>query len=160
MDWLKQTFFGTSAGTVITESNRFFTINGINVALPTDGNVSSALHWQTASVNGTYNPSSPGINYAGASGGNSSYYAQGTSGNAGAGISINPSYDDYLAIWDSINTGTSSGPGNSGTPTGWSDNYYWTATPSFSGHAAVYLGDATVRDRFDSNIHYVVLQVL
>ncbi|OHC66263.1 MAG: hypothetical protein A2040_09215 [Rhodocyclales bacterium GWA2_65_19] len=46
----------------------------------------------------------------------------------------NPTYDDLLAIWDAHN-----GTGTTGLPSGWQHEYYWSATPSASGHASVHL---------------------
>jgi hypothetical protein len=47
-----------------------------------------------------------------------------------------------------------------GVPAGWNNNYYWSATPSASGHANVNLNNGNVNDNNDNNNNYVALQVL
>ena len=71
----------------------------------------------------------------------------------------NATYNDLLAIWDAYN-GTGTGTNVDGTPSGWQADGYWSATPSASGHAYVYLPDGYVRDYLDGGGNYVALQVL
>jgi hypothetical protein len=169
MDWLEQTFFGSSTGAVINESNRTFSINGVNVALPTDGNISSSSHFQTSSNGGTYDPASPGTSASGNTPGSGYYLAKATSGTAGAGTTTNAGYDDMLAIWDATNAtkndSLSQGgfvSGYDGAPAGWQADHYWSATPSALGHALVGLQWGRVYDTpdGDGNTLYVALQVL
>ncbi|MDD4950445.1 cadherin domain-containing protein, partial [Sulfuricurvum sp.] len=67
-------------------------------------------------------------------------------------------YTDLAAIWDTYNSGNQT----QGIPTGWQSNYYWSSTPSDSGHALVYTGDGFVVNYFDGDTGngYVALQVL
>ena len=146
-----------------TETYRYATINGVTVALPTDGNISSSSHFLTSSNGGTYDPASPGTS-AGTSG---HYYAKATSGTAGAGTTTNAAYDDFLAIWDATNTTKNDsyaqggfGSGYEGAPAGWQADGYWSATPSASGHAYVTLNHGSVVDSTDNILLYVALQVL
>jgi hypothetical protein len=163
LDYLEQTFVGSS-GQLISESNRTFTINGVTVALPTDGNISSTSHFQVStSFTGTYNPASPGTSAA--TPGAGYYYATGTLGTAGAGTTTNAGYDDLLAIWDATNatatnSGEQGGQSYTGTPTGWAAGRYWSATGSYSGHAGVNLFNGQVTNNTDSSFAYVALQVL
>ena len=138
MDGLEQLAFGSNVGTVFTESNRTFTLNGVTLALPTDGLPDTVLN-SSVSVSGT--------SWSNATAG----WSTSTSSNA--------TYDDLLAIWDAFN-GTSTGAGLQGVPAGWGLSYYWSATPSASGHAYVYLGDGYVYDDFDNDLNHVALQVL
>jgi hypothetical protein len=122
----------------IGESNRTFTLNGVQLRLPTDGLAGSTL------TSGGYNP--------------------GTSwSNATLGWNTDPSsnatYDDLYAIWDAFN-GTGSGTNMTGVPSGWYDSLYWSATPSASGHAGVYLDLGIVDDFRDYNGNYVAFEVL
>jgi hypothetical protein len=134
MDKLEQTFFGSSAGAVITESNRTFTIGGVSVALPTAG--TSLIN---ASMPGTaWSNATPGWN---------------------TDPTSNATYNDLAAIWDAFN-GTGTGTGGSGAPAGWATTRSWSATPSASGHASVTLSIGTVNDNTETNNNYVALQVL
>jgi hypothetical protein len=153
-------FGAGSTGTAFTETNRIFTINGVKLALPTDGNISSDKHFQPSSVAVPYDPASPGTNFAGANGGNSYYYAKGTTGTTGLGSTLNTAYDDLLAIWDSVNTGT--GTDSDGTPSGWKASSYWSSTPSANGRAGVTIVAGRVDDYpvNSSTIAFVALQVL
>jgi hypothetical protein len=74
--------------------------------------------------------------------------------------SSNATHDDLAAIWDAFN-GTITGPGTNlvGVPAGWGD-FYWSATPSASGHALIYLANGFVYDYGDYLNGYVALQVL
>ena len=122
----------------IGESNRTFTLNGVQLRLPTDGLADSTL-------------TSGGFN-------------RGTSwSNATLGWNTDPSsnatYDDLYAIWDAFN-GTGSGTNMTGAPSGWRTSGYWSATPSASGHAYVNLGPGSVTDYSDGNSYYVAFEVL
>jgi len=70
----------------------------------------------------------------------------------------NTAYDDILAIWDSVNTGTSTQ--SAGIPTGWYGSVYWTATPSTSGHSFVDLPGGAALEANDFNGLYVAFKVL
>ena len=118
-----------------TDTYRYATLNGVQVALPTANG-------------GVAYPN--GINFQ-----NGTAYTD-------AGVSTNgstSSFDELLAIWDAYN-GTGTGTDISGTPTGWRASDYWSATPSASGHAYVLLYRGYVGDYFDSGIRFVALQVL
>jgi hypothetical protein len=132
------TNLGTTAS-AITESNRTFTLNGVTVKLPTYGGPVGA-DGKLAS-NGYKN--------------GTTYSALGND----ATPNSNTTYDDLLAIWDAKN-GTGTGTGAFGVPAGWGDFYYWSATPSASGHASVGLGNGYVRDGTALNDGYVAFQVL
>ena len=71
-------------------------------------------------------------------------------GTAVTGGGVNPTYDGLLAIWDAYN-GSGTATGVAGVPTGWYYGYYWSATPSPSGHALVYLNSGRVNDGSDSS---------
>ena len=122
----------------IGESNRTFTLNGVQLRLPTDGLAGSTL------TSGGYNP--------------------GTSwSNATLGWNTDPSsnatYDDLYAIWDAFN-GTGSGTNMTGVPSGWISNYYLSATPSASGHAGVYLAGGYAHDGVYGSNMFVAFEVL
>ena len=136
MDWIESTFFGSSTGTVITESNRTFSINGVSVALPTaNGGVAYP---------GSINSYQPGTSYT----------------DAGATTNGTTStYNDLLAIWDAYN-GTTTGTNVSGTPSGWTAGGYLSASPSSYGHAGVNLYNGHVGDGGNNDNLYVALQVL
>ena len=92
MAWLEQEFFG---GASVTENNRNFTVDGVDVALPTIGaqtvtdlQLYEGTAWSTGTPNYDTDPQS------------------------------NPSYDDLLAIWDAFN-GTATDSGAEGLPAGW-----------------------------------------
>jgi hypothetical protein len=123
-----------NAGTDTTETFRYATLNGVQVALPTYG----------AGVDGSGKATSTGDK-------------------AGTAVSDtttdNPTYNDLLAIWDAHN-GASTSTGDSGVPAGWPAGGYWSATPSASGHAAVNLYLASVYDVTDDRNLHVALQVL
>ena len=129
---------GTTASE-ITESNRTFTINGVTVKLPTYGGAVDASGKATATgkVNGT------------------TYSVPGNDSTPNS----NTTYNDLLAIWDAKN-GTQTTNNTAGVPAGWNGNaYYWSATPSASGHAGVLLGNGDVADLTVYN-GYVAFQVL
>jgi hypothetical protein len=64
-------------------------------------------------------------------------------------------YTDLAAIWDGHNTGYQT----SGTPAGWQDGIYWSATPSTYGHAGVHSYGGYVSDFYDGDGVYVAVQV-
>jgi hypothetical protein len=75
-------------------------------------------------------------------------------------LNDNGTYTDLAAVWDAHNTGYQT----SGTPTGWQDGFYWSATPSTFGHAIVDLTHGYVNDDYYvyaySNYYvYVAVQV-
>ncbi|MBY4677651.1 DUF4214 domain-containing protein [Marinobacterium arenosum] len=74
----------------------------------------------------------------------------------------NGTYDGLLAIWDAYN-GTGTGFDLNGTPSGWNPfSVYWSATPSNSGHAGIYMEYGFVQDYEDSypNTLYVALELV
>lgn len=76
---------------------------------------------------------------------NGSYYLQ-----------DNQAYTNLAKIWDSYNKGFNT----DGTPSGWQNSYYWSATPSPLGHVFVDLETGYVDFTFDFDSVYVVLEVL
>ena len=76
-----------------------------------------------------------------------------------SGIS-SPTYKGLLAIWDAYNGSAAGSTNIAGAPTGWQGITYWSATPSASGHANVYLGMGFVYDSSDTPAYYVAVQVL
>lgn len=133
--------------TYLTDNTyRYATINGVHVALLTigDNDVYLYLGWFATGTSIGSNPASNGS------------------------TAINPTYDDLLAVWDAYNgTGTETvDPGFDnyvdGTPPGWNDRCYWSATRSEIGTAPFYVcldsgyvGSANQRDAY-----YVALEVL
>ncbi|TAN49124.1 MAG: hypothetical protein EPN21_13005, partial [Methylococcaceae bacterium] len=114
---------------------RYTSLNGIQVALPTQGDTILTTGFRLGTTVG------------------------GSPVSAGSTLT-NPTYDDLLAIWDAYN-GTGTGTNSYGTPLDWYDHHdYWSATPSASGHAHVYLNFGNVYDNFDYGNGYVALQVL
>ncbi|MGI9211150.1 MAG: Calx-beta domain-containing protein, partial [Methylococcaceae bacterium] len=142
-DVLDQIFNQDINGTVGGGGNtydtyRYATINGVHLALPTQGDGRTGIS-NVYSANGT---------------------AVGGSPASVGSAAINPTYDDLLAVWDAYN-GTGTGKRDNGTPPGWSDSYYyWSATPSASGHANVGLLNGLVNDYYDYYNAYVALEVL
>ena len=127
-----------------TEAKRYATINGVHLALPTVGGVLSPPY--------------------GASGINN--FQPGTSIGSAAPTSgsnaLNDTYNDYLAIWDAYN-GTGTVGMVSGTPPGWVDDSYWTASPSsdVTAHAYVFLANGFVfGGALDSKNGFVALEAL
>ncbi|TAN50154.1 MAG: cadherin repeat domain-containing protein [Methylococcaceae bacterium] len=116
---------------------RYATLNGVKVALPT---VTGAASFSMDA----FQPGTPVGNGATPSNGSTA---------------TNSTYDDLLAIWDAYN-GTMGGTNSNGTPSGWSLTNYWSATPSASGHANVFLYDGYVNDTLDNSSYYVALEVL
>lgn len=144
-DWLDQNFQQDVNGRVEGENGapvvgadggdtdntyRFATINGVKLALPTIGNGDGFIH---SSEWGFRN------------------------GTAVSGTASNPTYDDYLAIWDA-NNGTGTGTRMDGTPGGWLGGY-WSATPSTSGHAIIGLVTGGVGYDYDGSSYYVAVEV-
>ena len=119
-----------------TDSYRYGTINGVNLALPTANGGVAYPQGINAYQNGT------------------SYTDAGASTNG-----TSSSFNDLLAVWDAYN-GSGTGAGINGTPAGWQALNYWSATPSASGHALVYLYGGDVSSNFDYGLNYVALQVL
>jgi hypothetical protein len=132
----------TGGGGNTTEIYRYAIINGVKLALPTDG---------------LYGDSLIGGGGAGAKQTGTSYSFPGATNDATP--NSNASYDDLLAIWDAKN-GIGNGTDVSGTPSPWRAFGYWSATPSNAGHAIVDLGNGYIYDSVDNNNTYVVLQVL
>ena len=123
----------------IDESNRTFTLNGVQLRLPTDGLAGSTL---------TSNGYQPGTSWS----------------NAEPGWNTDPSsnvtYDDLAAIWDAFN-GTGSGTNMTGVPSDWSNLDYWSATPAGSGHAVFYASGGYVTNGSDTwGKHLVAFEVL
>ena len=126
----------------IGESNRTFTLNGVQLKLPTDGLAGSTLTSDGSNLGTSWSNATPGWN---------------------TDSSSNATYDDLYAIWDAFN-GTGSDPymtDRTGVPSGWEGgNRYWSATPSASGHASIRLTTGHVRDEFDNSGYYVAFEVL
>ena len=123
-------------GADTTNTYRYATLNGVQVALPVYG----------STVNGS------GL-------ANDFGYQSGTAIDNNPVGEVNPTYDGLLAIWDAYN-GVGTGTGTSGVPSGWGNINYWSATPSSNGHANVHLLNGYVYDSIDNGINYVALQVL
>ncbi len=132
-----QSIYGALGGANTTDTFRYATINGVRVALPTYG----------AGVDGSGKATPIDVNKNGTAISNNT-------------TTDNPTYNDLLAIWDSQNgTGTGS-TDTRGTPTGWRNENYLSATASASGHAGVALSTGTVLNYDDINPLYAALQVL
>jgi hypothetical protein len=125
-----------------TDTFRYATLNDIRLALPKAGGTAAAPY------------GSNGIN---------NEQLGSAVGNATAALgsnAANATYDDLLAIWDAYN-GVALTAGDSGTPTGWQEGMYWSATPTASGHATVHLRDDMVSNIADYvSRGYVALQVI
>jgi hypothetical protein len=132
-----------------TDVYRYATINGVKLALPTaNGGMGYPQGMNALQRSTSYNDAN-GLNVP----------SNGTSSGT---------FDDLLAIWDAFNgSGSFISSSNNGTPAGWQTNSYWSATPSFSGHAIIdflqggvgSLGDTSNSDSLGQGIH-VALQVL
>ncbi|PQA85063.1 hypothetical protein C5F52_03465 [Limnohabitans sp. TS-CS-82] len=124
-------------GTNTDDVYRYATLNGVMVALPT--------------ANG-------GMSFP------QGYAIQNGTAAIGYGTTNNSSYDELLAIWDTTNGTGTTAAGDSGTPTGWQDGGYLSATLSPTGHAAVRTGSAsiggTVQDLAETAQYYVALEVV
>ena len=136
---------GNGVGIVGDTDNtyRYATLNGVHLALPTAGGVTSAPFGA-----GGINNFEPGT-------------AVGSSPASTGSNAVNATYNDLLAVWDAYNgTGVGS-TAIDGTPSGWQAHSYWSATPSASGHADVLLlGGHVVGGTADDINLYVALQVL
>jgi hypothetical protein len=122
------------AGGDTTSVYRYATLGGVKLALPT--------------FNGNNETLTAG-------------YQTGTAA-SGSSVSNNSSYDELLAIWDT-NNGTSTGTDISGTPTGWANWWYWSASSSGQAnqHVLVGLWNGWVNNsEADTGDHFVALQVL
>ncbi len=121
MDALETIMKGSSTGTVVTETNNTFTLNGLTLALPTRG---TSNGWG-------YQPSTA--------------WSSATNG-ADTATNSNTTYNDYMAIWDYLNGSTVGGAtnGSGGTysgqnatlPSNWtnaSNPNFWSSTPGNSG---------------------------
>lgn len=120
IDTLETLFFGSNTGTVMSESNRTWTYDGLTMKLPTmSGDFVGAWDWKYAN-----DPNGLGLQNTA------------PNGTVVSDSSVNSTYDDMVAIWDALNgSGTtnyySGGPSGSainGLPTGWANNAYLTAT--------------------------------
>ena len=118
-----------------TDTYRYGTINGVNLALPTVGGQSSPPY------------GSDGI-------GNNQF---GTAVSNGA--TPNGTYNDLLAIWDA-NNGATIAKTESGVPSGWLSSAYWSATPSANGHATVNSSGKVSDSTNDKSTGYVALQLV
>ena len=123
-----------------TDVYRYATLNGVKVALLNYG----------STLNGSGNANDLG-------------YQNGTAVNSGA--QTNSTYSGLLAVWDAFNgsgTGTGTGFGTfNGTPPGWQSYYYWSATPSTSGHVQVDLSSGAAFNLSDTiGNAFIALQVL
>jgi Ca2+-binding RTX toxin-like protein len=145
-DWLDKIFQqdvngrveGENGAPVVQEDGntdntyRFATLNGVKLALPTIGDGSDFI---------------------------GSGEIDDRNGTAVSGTASNPTYDDYLAIWDAYN-GTGTGTVMDGVPGGWGDYpIYWSATPSASGHASLTLDSGYVNTSEDFGTHFVAVEV-
>ena len=133
-----------------TDLYRYANLNGVRVALPTVGGVAISPY---------------GVNslqtYA-------SQTAIGDVVSANGTLDVNPTYNDYLAVWDAYN-GTGVGGQRGGTPPGWavgfqgqdesSTNHYLTATQTGSTHVGVTLWSGYVGAIRDIDNFHVALEV-
>jgi methionine-rich copper-binding protein CopC len=152
LDELEILGFGTSTGTVFTEGNRTFTLNGVQLALPTIGASNVAIGAQL------------GTSFSNTTGRDTT-------------DSSNAVYDDFLAIWDSFN-GSGLLTGGAGQPSGlptvptipvnkWSSTLgYWSATPGTAtgtSHMSFSMANGSVSSVADNTttlLKHVVFQVL
>ncbi|MFA6014096.1 MAG: Ig-like domain-containing protein [Gallionellaceae bacterium] len=119
----------TGGGGNTTDTYRYATLNGIQLALPT-------LGW--TGINAS--PSNTAI-------GNTATPTQGDT-------AINSTYNDLASIWDAFNAN------NDGTPSGWINDEYWSATAGGAGHLHFHMINGWTTDRGDTASRFVVLQVL
>ena len=131
------------AGADTTNQFRYAELNGVKLALPTQGI-------------GTYVEGQPFGTW---------YYFPGTAItiDSQGGFQENPLYDDLAAIWDVYSGTTTNHTSNvDGTPSGWARNLnYWSATSTGSGtHGHVVLLNGDVNSLGDTSNGYVALQVL
>jgi hypothetical protein len=119
-----------------TDTYRFGTINGVNLALPTVGG-QSALPYGANGI-GAVQPGTAVSN----------------------GAMPNATYNDLLAIWDAYNGNTTAAQTSSSLPSGWYSNNYWSATPSANGHATVNSSGKVSDPINDKSTGYVALQLV
>ena len=178
---------GKAENSVTEETaSRSFSVNGVNLRLPTDGNPAGTSHVNPG-PNSVGEPDyadgrdiyTPDQTISGNASSGHWYVAQGTSvGNsttpASGSSATNNSYDDLLAVWDAhngtatnnsvYNTSTSPASWDSlvtGAPSGWATgDHYWSATASAGGHATVVLDSGLVNGNTDHNSRFVALQVV
>jgi len=131
-------FTTTNPGSNTTDVYRFAEINGVQLALPTEGAAWTGTGYEPGTTVGTASPD------------------QADGSNA-----FNPTYDDLLAVWDAYK-GTGSGTGDSGVPPGWTSGTYWSATPGdTSQHVYVDLGTGYFHGYDpDTFARYVALEVV
>jgi hypothetical protein len=122
-----------------TNTFRYATLNGVDVALPTYG----------AAVNSSGIATPPQGMDA---------YQNGTAIDNNPVGENNVTYDDLLAIWDAYN-GSGTGTSTNGTPPGWQASWYWSATPASYGHANVYYGGYVGYGTVGYGNVYVALEV-
>ena len=136
MDAFELAYFGSNAGTVVTDTNRSFTLDGVSLKLPTYGGGSE----------GTYK--------------NGTAWSSATSG-YDTNSSSNLTYDELTAIWDAYN-GTSTGTNIIGTPTGWytSSSYVSATSVALGGHNGLELSSGYTGNYFDANTFYYAFQVI
>ena len=126
-----------------SDTYRYATYNGLRLALPTAGGVTSPPYGS-----GGINAFQPGTQV-------------GSATPVDGSNAVNATYNDLLAVWDAYNgTGTETGLLSSLSPLGWREDNYWSATASDSGHAFVNLRFGYVLNINDNSSTYVVLQVL
>ena len=133
-----------NSGNNTTDDYRYATLNGVSLALPTMGGVASPP-FGLIGVN-QYPVNTPVGSIVPSNGSNE----------------LNTTYDDYLAIWDAFN-GKGPGGGTWASLPNWnwgSSSFYWTATQTSSGHAAIAVsGDArSTNDAWPQN--FVAVQVI
>ena len=114
--------FTTMLGGDTNDVYRFAEINGVRLALPT-------APWNFENAGTEVGSASPN-QYLGSN-------------------ALNTSYNDLLAIWDAYN-GTGTEGNVDGTPPGWGEGYYWSATLSGGG------GGTTFYNYLDSTTGYTV----
>jgi hypothetical protein len=143
MTYIETTFFG---GTQVSETNRDFSLNGVDVRIPTLGGPlhgGGLIFSSTASPGTSYDANKPGATQVNVSTPND-----------------NSTYNDFYAIWDGING--SGAANNTALPSGWAAEYYWTATPHHTGsdnfHLFLFNGSTAAVDQNQSR--YLALQVL
>ena len=150
-DYLDGIFTKSSTGVVetpvagvynTTDTYRYTNLSGWELALPTVGGVTSAPFGS-----GGINQYQPGTVTGSATASNGTNAA-------------NATYNDLLAVWDAYN-GITTGTGANGTPPNWYAWTYWSATPSSTLHAYVYLNSGGVNNTSvtDASTGSVMLQV-
>ena len=127
---------GNAAADDTTDTYRFATINGVNLALPTANGGVGYPQGMDVYKNGT------------------AYTDAGASTNG-----TSSSFNDLLAVWDAYN-GSGTGANINGTPAGWTAYRYGSATPAASLHAHVNLSSGYVSAAYENGNLSVALQVL